>query len=169
MMIKIGDLDEAKNRAEIATCSPRTAVRAASKYMADWNVGAIPVLDKDGRVVGIFSERDLLKRVAAQNKRVDDTIVEDVMTPNPQTVRLTDDVNDAIQYMIDGGYRHLPVVDEDHQLMGMLSLRDFMALNWRQMLARTGRHSVIAFLKSPQAFAMIIGIVLYVLVMISIL
>lgn len=167
MIIKIGDLPEATNRDEIATCSPKTQLRAAAKYMAEWNIGAIPVLDQEGRVVGIFSERDLLKRVAAQDKRIDDVIIEDVMTPNPKTVKLNDSVSGAIESMVKGGYRHLPVVDEDGFLTGMLSIRDFMALNWKQMLSRAGKFSIIAFFKSPQAFAMLLGIILYSIVVIS--
>ena len=167
MFIKIGDLPEATQRREIATATPTTNVRAAARYMSDLNVGAVPVLDKDGKVIGIFSERDLLKRVAAANKRIDDTSVGDVMTKSPQCVTPNDQLEDAIQFMIDGGYRHLPVVDEDNKLLGMLSIRDFMALNVSQMLARMGKFSVIAFLKSPQAFAMIIGVVLYTAVLLS--
>jgi len=165
MFLKIKDLPEARNKKDIPTTAPKTTVRAATTYMSELNVGAIAVVNKTGKLVGIFSERDLLNRVCAKGKTLDKTKVEDVMTPDPQTVTSDDSVDDAVKYMVEGGYRHLPVVDIDGKLTGMLSIKNFMSLNWRQMLARTGQMSYMAFFKSPTAFALIVGVIIYTILM----
>jgi len=85
------------------------------------NVGCLLVTDR-GRVVGIFTERDLLTRVLARSRSLD-TPLRVVMTPGPVTVGPKDSVRTAVRRMQKGGYRHLPVVDEDDRPVGMLSAR----------------------------------------------
>jgi CBS domain-containing protein len=86
------------------------------------NVGCLLVTDR-GRVVGIFTERDLLTRVLAPRRPLDSTTMRAVMTPEPVTVRPKDPVRTAIRRMQKGGYRHLPVVDEAGRPLGILSAR----------------------------------------------
>ena len=102
-------------------------VREAAKMMADKNVGAVAVLDS-GRLVGIFSERDLLKRVVASGLDPARTQVGTVMTKELVVGRPGDDINDALQKMHSIGCRHLPVVDSGN-LIGMISLRDLLEID----------------------------------------
>jgi CBS domain-containing protein len=74
------------------------------------------------RLVGIFTDRDLLTRVLAKGYSLD-TPTREVMTPNPITVGPKDPVRTAIRRMEKGGYRHLPVVDEEGRPVGILSAR----------------------------------------------
>ncbi len=89
--------------------------------MREWNIGSLLVTER-GRVVGIFTERDLLTRVLAPGKPLD-TPIRQCMTANPVTVSPKDSVRTAIKRMQKGGYRHLPVVDEDGRPVGVLSAR----------------------------------------------
>ncbi|MBA4063328.1 MAG: CBS domain-containing protein [Isosphaera sp.] len=75
-----------------------------------------------GRLVGVFTERDLLTRVLAPGRPLD-TRVRAVMTPDPVTVGPADSVRTAVRRMQKGGYRHLPVVDEAGRPVGILSAR----------------------------------------------
>jgi CBS domain-containing protein len=102
-------------------------VRDAAKMMSDKNVGAVAVLDS-GRLVGIFSERDLMKRVVAAGLNPENTTVANVMTKNIVATKPTDDINDALQKMHSLGCRHLPVV-ESGNLVGMVSLRDLLEVD----------------------------------------
>lgn len=88
-------------------------------------VGCLLVTDR-GRVVGVFTERDLLTRVLAPQRPIDSTTMRAVMTPNPVTVGPKDPVRTAIRRMQKGGYRHLPVVDEVGRPVGILSARRVM-------------------------------------------
>jgi len=102
-------------------------VRDVATMMSDKNVGAVAVLDS-GRLVGIFSERDLMKRVVAEGLNPEKTSVVKVMTKDLVVGRPGDDINDALQKMHSIGCRHLPVVDAG-TLVGMISLRDLLEID----------------------------------------
>ena len=89
--------------------------------MREFAVGCL-LVTQFGRVVGIFTERDLLTRVLAPGKPLD-ILMRACMTSDPVTVSPKDPVRTAVKRMQKGGYRHLPVVDEDGRPVGMLSAR----------------------------------------------
>jgi CBS domain-containing protein len=99
--------------------SAETTVAAAVAMMREGNAGCLLVTDA-GRLVGIFSERDLLTRVLAQGLTLE-VPMQAVMTPNPVAVSPADSVRTAIRRMQEGGYRNLPVVDETGRPVGILS------------------------------------------------
>lgn len=112
----------------IISLPPDTAVRAATKVMAKHKIGAVPVTES-GRLIGIFTERDLIARVIAQEVDPDATRLRDVMTPHPQTIDAGEDASTALQMMRDGGFRHLPVTQKG-QLIGIVSIRDIPPEVW---------------------------------------
>jgi CBS domain-containing protein len=95
-----------------------------AQAMVARNIGAVPVL-RDGLLVGIFSERDLMKRVVVEGKDPRTTRVAEVMTDNPLTVGPQEDLENCMVLMRRHGFRHLPVC-EGQQLRGLVSLRDLM-------------------------------------------
>ena len=92
------------------TLNPGATVGQAMRLMLERNFGAVPVVEA-GRLVGIFSERDLLVRVAGMAGYADRLLAE-CMTPNPETAREGDTLAYVLHKMDSGGYRHLPVVRE---------------------------------------------------------
>ena len=102
--------------------SPRMNVREAVEIMAQHGIGAVPVLD-GVRLVGMFSERDLLTRVVAVGLNPVGTTLEQVMTKDPKTISGDATLHDAFVAMHEGGFRHLPVVG-DGQVVGVISIRD---------------------------------------------
>ncbi len=96
----------------------------AARQMHDRRVGAVVVLD-DGRLVGILTERDVLRAVATE--RVGLTVGES-MTHAPDTVEQTESTGHAAALMIHGGFRHLPVTQDD-DVVGIVSIRDLMRLH----------------------------------------
>jgi CBS domain-containing protein len=107
------------------TLSPDATVDEAIRIMLERDIGAVLIVAADGRLVGIFSERDLLTRVAGQVPDYADRPVSEFMTSAPETVRPTDTLAFALHKMDSGGYRHLPVL-KDGQPLGMLSVRDML-------------------------------------------
>jgi CBS domain-containing protein len=101
------------------------SVLEAARWMVERNVGALPVLD-GGRLVGIFSERDIMKRVVAEERDPARTRVADVMTAEPLVVAPDDDVQHCMVLMKQHGFRHLPICGEDRKLAGLVSLRDML-------------------------------------------
>lgn len=106
-----------------ATTVDATAEQAA-KDMAAANVAAIIVLDTDGKLIGIVTERDLSRRVVAENKVPSETKVGDIMTANPDTLAAGDRASDALELMLTRRYRHLPVQGDDGKCIAMVSIRD---------------------------------------------
>lgn len=94
------------------------------RVMVEQNIGAVPVLHK-GKLVGIFSERDLMKRVVAEGRDPRSTCLAEVMTPDPLTIGMNEDLAQCTALMRLHGFRHLPVCHEG-LLIGIVSLRDIL-------------------------------------------
>ncbi len=113
-------------------CLPGTAtVREASRLMADQGVGAVLVMEGSA-LQGIFTERDALNRVLAEERDPDSTQLSDVMTGDLVTLGPKATAVDALRLMTEIGFRHLPVVEEDH-IYGIISLRDFIGAEFQQV------------------------------------
>lgn len=107
------------------TIGETATVGEAMALMTSSNVGALLVVDEEGYLVGIFSERDLLKKIAAQQTNVEALPVAQFMTPRPESVSPTDTLNFVLQKMDAGGYRHVPVV-ESGKPVSIISARDML-------------------------------------------
>jgi CBS domain-containing protein len=107
------------------TVTPDAPVAQAIRALLAADIGALLVVADDGRLAGIFSERDLLTRVAGDVLDYAARPVRDFMTPDPEAVRPTDKLAFALHKMDVGGYRHLPVL-KDGQPLGMISVRDML-------------------------------------------
>jgi CBS domain-containing protein len=94
------------------------------RVMVEQNIGAVPVLHK-GKLVGIFSERDLMKRVVGEGRDPRSTCLAEVMTHDPLTIGMNADLAQCMALMRLHGFRHLPVCHEG-MLIGIVSLRDIL-------------------------------------------
>jgi CBS domain-containing protein len=108
--------------ADLLTVEPDAPLTEAVRSMDDRRVGAVLVLERE-RLVGVFTERDVLRAVA-QGLTPEATVGE-WMTRGPETIESDDTAEHAAVLMIHGGFRHLPVVDEG-KVVGILSIRDLM-------------------------------------------
>jgi CBS domain-containing protein len=97
-------------------------IAAVAQRMVERNLGAVLVLE-GGRLVGIMTERDLMRSVARGVHG--DALVAEYMSRDPETIAPDDTTEHAAVLMIHGGFRHLPVVDGD-EVVGMLSIRDLV-------------------------------------------
>ncbi|MET0290963.1 MAG: CBS domain-containing protein [Steroidobacteraceae bacterium] len=123
-MQTLTQLLERKGR-HVVGIGPDQPVLEAVRSMADRHVGALMVLDGNGRVVGIVSERDYARKVVLQGRSSADTPVSAIMTA--QVVHIAPDatVNDAMRVMTDRRIRHLPVMSGD-RLLGIVSIGDLV-------------------------------------------
>jgi len=95
--------------------------------MSENNVGALPVLDKDDRLRGIFSERDLMIRCVSKKINMESTKIEDVMTKGVIVMEAHDTYEDCLNIMKQESIRHVPVRDGE-SLIGIVSMRDLMQI-----------------------------------------
>lgn len=117
--------------------SPRASVKHACQRMRERRVGAVLVMDRDDRLVGIFTGRDAVCRVLAEGKDPAETILADVMTSDPCTMPPTSSAIDALRVMQDGGFRHVPVVT-GRKVVGIVSHGDFRGLETARLDEETG-------------------------------
>jgi CBS domain-containing protein len=107
------------------TVSPSTTLQQALQAMLASDIGALLVVDANGSLLGIFSERDLLKRVVGFHENYAEMKVSDFMTAKPETVTSTDTLDFALHKMDGGGYRHLPVLTNGKPA-GVISVKDMV-------------------------------------------
>ncbi len=119
--MKVKELLSIKGIECFSVMSSQTLLDAA-KQMAECSIGALLVIDK-GKLVGIVTERDVVKSLAAEKAECKDIRIKDVMTKNILISKPGDDLEYVMAVMTQNKIRHLPIVD-DHGLVGLLSMRD---------------------------------------------
>ena len=102
---------------------PESTVYEALKVLVDKNVGALVVIDKE-KFLGIFSERDYARRVILKGRASKETTIREIMTEHPITVTEDETIEVCMGKMTDKRIRHLPVVDDDGRLIGLISIGD---------------------------------------------
>ena len=112
---------EVMNRS-VLTVDPTSSIGEAAEKMIDAGVGAVVVVEDMARIVGIITERDLMRAVA-QRARAAEARVRQWMTESVVTIEPDTEIHDAAKMMFEKNFRHLPVVNKDGRLMGIASLR----------------------------------------------
>ena len=111
---------------EIAAVSLEASVADAIHVMLDLHVGAVSVVDGERRVAGIFTERDVLQKISLSGRAPAGIPVREVMTTPVEMATLSTSAGEALGTMVEQHYRHLPVVDDEGKLLGMLSIRNLL-------------------------------------------
>jgi CBS domain-containing protein len=112
-------------RTEVIDVAPEDTLGEVAERMSAVNVGAVVVKDY-GRLIGILTERDMLKAMAAR-VHTSDARVREWMTEDPLTATAEMAVEDAAQVMLEHNFRHLPIVDDNGAVIGLVSLRRVVA------------------------------------------
>lgn len=99
---------------------PDLKIFEAIKLMAEGDYFCLLIGDEEGRLLGLFTERDVLMRVADRLEEMGDRPISEVMTPEPLTIYETDTPAKALNMMAEGGFRHIPVLDVDNKVVGII-------------------------------------------------
>jgi len=108
---------------EFAAMSPESSVADAVQRMLELRAGAVVVVDSEKRVAGIFTERDVLSKVVLSGRAPAAIPLKDVMTTPVEMATEATTVSEALKVMLERHYRHLPVIDQDGRVLGVLSIR----------------------------------------------
>jgi len=110
----------------VASIAPETLVPQIARKMRDMDIGALPVVDR-GEVVGIVTDRDVTVRGLADRKDIESLAARDVMSRDVLCCQATDELHRALKSMESAQVRRMPVLDQGHELVGMVSLGDIAA------------------------------------------
>lgn len=123
----------ARKGSEVLTVAPDSTVLEAAQLMNARGIGAVPVTEA-GALVGIFTERDLMRRVVAETRPPESTSIREVMTPDPLTARPETTVEDCGALMTARRIRHLPVLGPSG-LIGIITIGDLLAFQVSEQAA----------------------------------
>jgi CBS domain-containing protein len=112
---------------EIFTVHSGSSIKETVTYMASKGVGLVPIM-KDEKLIGVFSERDLVKRVIAKDKDLSSTFVDDVMSTNLVIAKIDESNESVLAKMKEAKIRHILIINNE-KLVGVLSLRDLLEID----------------------------------------
>jgi len=117
---------------DVVTIEPNASLAAAAKLLAEKGIGAVLILGADRRIIGILSERDIVRALAERGADALDEPVSGAMTRKVFTCNESETVANIMERMTAGKFRHVPVVDQG-QLVGMVSIGDVVKYRLHQM------------------------------------
>ena len=136
--MKVTQLKEFHGREELLTMNEDSTLSEALAFLADHDDSAILVTaGNTNALCGIVTQRDMVRRFLPMNKTLDDNVkLKEIMTRNLEVAHANDDVSECITRMSAGGYGHMPVLDDNGNVVGMLYQNDFAAFTWPQIVDR---------------------------------
>jgi CBS domain-containing protein len=132
--------------AGVVTISPDASISEAAKLLATHRIGALIATEADGAIAGILSERDIVRGLAGQEDVCTTARVRDLMTAAVLTCHEDDTIDSLMKTMTDRRIRHLPVIDSDGRLIGIVTIGDVVKrrLDQADMEVDNLRHYVVA-------------------------
>jgi CBS domain-containing protein len=122
-----------------ATVSVEATVEDAIRTMIDKTVGAVAVVDQQGIVAGMFTERDVLSKFALSGHDPKSTQVRELMSPMVEMATEETTLSEALAVMLERHYRHMPIVDENGKVLGICSIRNILEARVEDLLAQLDR------------------------------
>jgi CBS domain-containing protein len=123
-----------------ATVFVVATVEDAIRMMMDKDVGAVAVIDEEGVVAGMFTERDILSKFALSGRDAKATPVRELMSPMVEMATEETTAGEAFKVMLERHYRHLPVVDDHGKVLGILSIRNILEARIDDLLGELESH-----------------------------
>ena len=158
---KLKDRPEFNSKPKPITFERNQKVSEAVKVMAEKNYGSVVIVDKNNKVIGICTERDILKKLVNKNLNSTRTKIEDIMTPNPRVGYEDDDVIDWLRTMSNDRFRRLPVVDEKGAIKAIFTQGDFVSYTWPDLIYQMSQMTKASLTKHFNLTSILIMIMVY--------
>jgi signal-transduction protein with cAMP-binding, CBS, and nucleotidyltransferase domain len=136
--------------------------------MSELNYGSVIIVEDNGRIGGIVTERDVLKRLVNEGREAKSTRLSEIMTKDIQVAHVEDDLIEWMQKMSEGRFRRLPVVDNDNRPIAILTQTDLIAYSWPQLLSQASEIAKLTLRRNYNIFAILGAFVLYTVVILFI-
>ena len=158
---RLVDRPEFKTKPKPVTFLGKDKVYQAIAVMADKNYGSVVIVDSKDKVVGIVTERDIVKKLVNNNMSPKTTKLEDIMTLNPRVANENDDVVDWLRIMSNDRFRRLPVVDADGKIKVIFTQGDFVSYTWPDLIFQASQLAKASFMKGFSINTLLIFMVIY--------
>lgn len=164
--MRLKDRPEYNKKAAPVCLTADANVREAVNIMSEKNFGAIIITDKDQKVEGILTERDLMRRLLYNKKDADKTKISEIMTKDVLVAQEDDNLLDWLRIMSNERFRHLPIVDKDGKLVNLMSQGDFVSYTWPELFDRI-KENAKATLFGGYQIALVVGALLFYAIIIN--
>ena len=158
---KLKDRPEYNTKPKPVTFEKTQKVSDAVKAMSEKNFGSVVIVDKENKVVGICTERDILKKLVNKNLDPANTKLEEIMTPNPRVGNENDEVLDWLRIMSNDRFRRLPVVDENGIIKVIFTQGDFVSYTWPDLLYQASQMTKATLTKHFNLTSILVMIMIY--------
>ena len=129
-MSTVGSIEKVKLNSPFKFFGPDSTVSEIADLMDLEDIGAVPILDESYFLLGIVSERDIVRKLVKNGRDSDLVTASDIMTKQIITVKKTSTLIEAMKLMKDNNIRHLPIIDEGKKLINFISHRDIMSTSY---------------------------------------
>jgi len=132
--MQLRDRPEFANKPKPLTFGPDAMTTEAVAAMTQKGFGSVIIVDSDEKVIGVVTERDIMRRIVNDGRDAATTPLREIMTENPRVAKETDDVVDWLRIMSNDRFRRLPVVDEDGRVVAVFTQGDFVSYTWPDLI-----------------------------------
>ena len=167
--MRIKDRAEFHSKPKPLTFPPDSTVFEAVEAMCAKNYGSVIITDPEERVIGVLTERDLMRKVVHGNLDAKTTKIREVMTADPRVAHEDDSIVDWLRIMSNERFRRLPVVDAEGRIKMVFSQGDFVSYTWPDLMGQARNLARASFSSNFHTVMIVGGVALYSLLMIIVL
>ena len=161
---KLKDRPEYKSKPQPITFKKTDTVAKAVKTMSEKNYGSVVIVDNQNKVIGICTERDILKKLVNKKLNPEKTRLEKIMTINPRVGKEDDEVLSWLRTMSNDRFRRLPVVDNQGKIKAIFTQGDFVSYTWPNLMYQVKELTKESYFKASQVVLIILSILVYTLI-----
>ncbi|NSX56382.1 CBS domain-containing protein [Parasulfitobacter algicola] len=167
--MRIKDRSEYASKPRPLTFPPDAIVFDAVAAMCEKNYGSVVVVDPDDKVIGVMTERDIMRKLVHGGMDAKTTKISQIMTDEPRVAREDDDLVDWLRIMSNERFRRLPIVDDEGRIKAVFTQGDFVSYTWPDLMGQAKELVKASIGKNWHFFLIGGGIMLYTLLMIVVL
>jgi CBS domain-containing protein len=169
-MIKIKDMSEFRDKKFVLKMNEDETVEAAVNKMVESRYGSVLVMQPDSeKVAGIVTERDFMNKVLYKKLDAKTTKLKQIMSEDVQYANENDSVTECLRRMSNGRFRHLPIVNDEGDLQGIMSQGDFVAFTWPEVWKMVKEHASITLNNKYQPLLILGSLLVYTVVILTVL
>ena len=155
------DRPEFKTKPKPVTFLASDKVSDAVNIMSEKNYGSVIIVDKQEKVIGVVTERDIVKKLVNSGLSPKNTKLEKIMTKNPRVAHENDNVIDWLRIMSNDRFRRLPVVDEKNKIKVIFTQGDFVSYTWPDLIYQASQMAKSSFMKGFSINSLLIFMLVY--------